>query len=244
MKLQLLSTKNGMKSGSLKRLSIALTDALGYKVWRTTGVRKDRKQFRYGDLVDKLQQYKWFKEQGLSALDYSTSFEDAYKWLKEGHTVFGRTLLNASCGDGIVVFTPKDLENDDGGLFHETNCKVYTKYKPKKREFRVHVFKDKVVTIVEKRRKKDWNGDKSDAKIRNLANGYIFCQEVELTDNLRKRIEEVSLHASKVCGSDFRGVDVGYNEKHDDVFIIEVNSAPGIEGSNVDKYLKAMLQYV
>ena len=124
------------------------------------------------------------------------------------------------------------------------HCPVYTKYKPKKREFRVHIFKDKVVTIVEKRRKKDWAGDKSDAKIRNLANGYVFCQDVQLTDQLRQRIEEVSLAASKVCSSDFRGVDVGYNEKHDDVFIIEVNSAPGMEGSTIKDYVEAICNEV
>ena len=221
-------------------MAVALTNTLGYKVWRTTRIKPKRKQLRYGEAVNKLQQYQWFKEQGLSALEFTTSVEEANKWLADGFTVFGRKLLNASCGHGIVVHDGKG----DSVLFEADKAPVYTKYKPKKREFRVHVFKDKVVTIVEKRRKKDWNGDKSDAKIRNLANGYVFCQTVELTDQLKKRIEEISLHARKVCGSDFCGVDVGYNEKHDDVFVIEVNSAPGIEGSNVDKYVKAVLQYV
>jgi glutathione synthase/RimK-type ligase-like ATP-grasp enzyme len=195
--------------------------------------------FKYGDLVDKLAQYKWFQQQGLSALEFTTDPIVAVGWKDDGHTVFGRKLLNASCGDGIVVFNQGEQPQ-----ILATPCPVYTKYKPKKREFRVHVFKDKVVTIVEKRRKTDWNGDKSDTKIRNLANGYIFCQEVELTDVLRKRIEEMALKASKVCSSDFRGVDIGYNQKNDDVFVIEVNSAPGIEGSNVGKYVEAMKTYV
>jgi glutathione synthase/RimK-type ligase-like ATP-grasp enzyme len=238
MKVQLLSTKNGMKSGSLKRLAVALTKVLGYKVFRTTDVRPDRKQFRYGDLVNKLEQYKWFQKHGLSALEYTTDSVQAAKWGKEGHVVFGRKLLNASCGDGIVIIEPKTLY--EGAQM----CPVYTKYKPKKREFRVHVFKDKVVTIVEKRRKTDWNGDKKDTKIRNLANGYVFCQNVELTEKLRERINQLSLAASKVCSSDFRGVDVAYNEKLDDVFVIEVNSAPGIEGSNVDKYVETIKEYV
>jgi D-alanine-D-alanine ligase-like ATP-grasp enzyme len=54
----------------------------------------------------------------------------------------------------------------------------------------------------------------------------------------------VALAAAKVSPSDFRGVDIGYNEKKDELFVIEVNSAPGIEGSNVNKYLDAMVQYV
>jgi hypothetical protein len=235
MKLQLLSTKNGMKSASLKRLALALTTSLGYKVWRTVTVRHNRKQLKYGDLVDKLAQYKWFQQQGLSALEFTTNEHEAQKWWHNS-VVFGRKLLNASCGDGIVVF--------DDTTKAPSGCPVYTKYKKKKREFRVHVFKDKVVTIVEKRRKTDWKGDKNDTKIRNLANGYVFCQEVELSEGLCGRIHQLALSASKVCSSDFRGVDLGYNEKNDDLFVIEVNSAPGIEGSNVGKYVEVIKQYV
>lgn len=237
MKLQLLSTKNGMKSGSLKRLSVALSNALGYKVFRTVNVRTNKKQLKYGDLVDKLAQYKWFQQQGLSALEFTTNQQDAINWVKSGHCVFGRKLLNASCGDGIIVF-------DGVADAKVTPCPVYTKYKKKKREFRVHVFKDKVVTIVEKRRKTDWKGDKNDTKIRNLANGYVFCQDTPLTPELRARIEALAIASSKVCSSDFKGVDLGYNEKNDDLFCIEVNSQPGIEGSNVGKYVEVIKNYV
>jgi glutathione synthase/RimK-type ligase-like ATP-grasp enzyme len=239
MKVQLRCTKSGLKSGSLKRIAEALSTVLGYKVFRTTEKRANRKQFVYGDLVDKLAQYKWFKEKGLSALEFTTSADEADAWVSKGHAVFGRKLLNASCGDGIVV-----IESGSKSTVENTHCPVYTKYKPKKREFRVHVFKDKVVTIVEKRRKTDWKGDKSDTKIRNLANGYIFCQEVDLSEKLRARINSLAVESSKVCSSDFRGVDLGYNEKHDDLFVIEVNSAPGIEGSNVGKYIEVMKGFV
>jgi hypothetical protein len=236
MKLQLLSTKNGMKSSSLKRLALSLSKAMGYKVFRTTNVRPHRRQLRYGDSVDKLTQYAFFQKAGLSALEYTTSPAEATKWVGEGQVVFGRQLLTASCGKGIVVFdTPHEQ-----AVPTEVPCPVYTKYKKKKREFRVHVFKDKVVAIVEKKRKSGWNGQQ-DTKIRNLANGYIFCQEFPLTTTLRERINQLALAASKVSSSDFRGVDLGYNEKQDDLFVIEVNSAPGIEGSNVDKYVKAIV---
>lgn len=231
MKLQLLSTSNGMKSRSLKRLAEALTTLYGYKVWRTTGKRADRVQLQYGDLKDKLTQYKYFKQHNISALDFTVDTAQAQHWLNDGRTVFGRKVLNGSCGVGIVVMEkPADFQP----------CPVYTLYKPKKREFRVHVFRDKVVAIVEKKRKADYEGDKKDAKIRNLEHGYIFAQTVELTPQLKKRLEETSLAAAKVCSSDFRGVDVAYNEKNDDVFVIEVNSAPGIEGTNVERYAQAI----
>jgi glutathione synthase/RimK-type ligase-like ATP-grasp enzyme len=242
MKVQLLCTKNGLKSGSLRAIAEALGKDFGYKVWRTTDVRQDRKQFRYGDVRDKLFQYKWFEQQGLSALEFTTDKQQAHSWQQAGHTVVGRQTLTGSCGQGIVLFEPYNEEGlEPNGQAH--GCKVYTKYKKKKREFRVHVFKDKVVCILEKRKKTNWTG-KNNPKIRNLDNGYVFCQEVELTAALQKRLEEVSLKAAKVNNSDFSGVDVGFNEHNNDVFILEVNSAPGIEGMNVSKYVDVIKTFV
>lgn len=240
MKVRLFSpTAKGLKSGSLKRVADALGKVLGYKVWRSTKQKPQRVHFKYGDAVNKLQQYKFFADHGLSALEYTTNWQEAKQWSLDGHWVFGRRLLNASCGDGIEVIAAK-ASNDD--LDSAAGCPVYTKYKPKKREFRVHVFKDTVVAIVEKKQRKEWNGERNH-KIRNLANGYVFAQACELTEALKARIDNLALAAGKVSGSDFKGVDLGYNEKHDDLFVIEVNSAPGIEGSNVEAYVKAMVKY-
>lgn len=234
MRIALLCTNTGLKSQSLKRVAQGLTALLGYKVWRSTATKPKKKYFRYGDAVDKLQQYRWFQQQGLSALEFTTAKQEALDWLKEGFCVFGRKTLTGSSGAGIVVIEePAQM----------VPCLVYTKYKPKKREFRVHIFRNEVVAIVEKRKRSDWN-EASNPKIRNLANGYVFCQDVELTPELRTRIEVLGLAASKVCQSDFKGVDLAYNQKFDDLFVIEVNSAPGIEGTNVDKYVKAIQKYV
>jgi hypothetical protein len=218
----------------MKRLAAWLTAQLGYKVFRTTEERPKRTALCYGAGVDKLAQYKWFQEKGLSALEYTTSQDTADQWVSEGCTIFGRKLLNASCGKGIVIIAPGTPATVD------TNCPVYTKYKKKKREWRVHVFRDKVVAIVEKKKRSDWTGP-SNSKIRNLENGYVFCQEITLTPALEQRINALALAAAGVCTSDFKGVDLAYNEANDDLFVIEVNSAPGIEGSNVEKYGKAVL---
>ena len=227
MKLNLLCTNVGLKSGSLRDLAKGLSTELGYKVWRTTKVMRKYKQLKYGQAVDKLSQYKWFEQNNIKSLSYTTDITVAKEWLEEGNTVFGRKLLNASCGKGIVVMDkPEDFQP----------CPVYTLYKKKKREFRVHVFKGTVVNVTEKRRRKDFEGQQ-DTKIRNLANGYVFCQTVE---NEPEGLRELALSAANVCASDFRGVDIGYNEKKDELFVIEVNSAPGIQGTNLTKYIAAI----
>ena len=228
-KLRLLCTDSTKGSRSLKDLSAVLTNRLGYKVWRSTLAKPNRDNIKYGQPSNKLHQYQWFQQQGLSALEFTTSRETVAEWLEEGHTVFGRQLLNSSCGKGIVV-----LEQEQAGYF--PLCPVYTKYKKKKREFRVHVFRNKVVMVCEKKRKSDFQGER-DTKIRNLANGYVFVQNVQ---NEPPGLRELALRAAQVCQSDFRGVDIGYNEKNNDLFVIEVNSAPGIQGSNIQKYVEAI----
>ena len=233
MKINLLSTNSTKFSASLKALAVSLTGRLGYKVWRTTQQKKHRLGLLYGQSVDKLYQYNWFKEQGLSTLEFTTDTQQAIAWCMGGDTVFGRKYLNSSCGKGIVVF-----DKDTAAAIH--GCPVYTKYKKKKREFRVHVFKNQVVAITEKRLRAGFEGTR-DTKIRNLANGYVFCQEVS---NIPEGLSALALAASKVSPSDFKGVDIGFNEKNNDLFVIEVNSAPGIQGTNLIKYTEAIVNYV
>lgn len=229
MKKRLLCTESTRFSASLKLLAQAMGQRLGYKVFRSTQPKLRRENIKYGQSVDKLTQYRWFTEQGLSSLDFTTSKEEVADWIGADCVVFGRKYLNSSCGKGIVI-----LDNTSTG--DVPNCPVYTKYKKKKREFRVHVYKDKVVAVTEKKRRAGFEGQR-DTKIRNLANGYVFCQTVlNEPDGLR----ELALAASRVSPSDFKGVDIGFNERNNDLFVIEVNSAPGIQGSNINAYVEAI----
>jgi RimK-like ATP-grasp domain len=230
-KPSLLTTKSGLKSASLKAIAQGLSTHFQRKVWRTTKPSLKRKQFKYGQSVDKLTQYQWFFDNEIPALNFTDDFLTVHKWLQDGHVVFGRKYLKASCGKGIVVIEP--------GTEDLPICPVYTQYKKKKREFRVHVFKDQVVAVTEKKRRKEFDGVR-DTKIRNLANGYVFVQAVE---NEPEGLRELALRAARVSASDFRGVDVGYNQLKDELFVIEVNSAPGIQGTNLTKYMEAIINY-
>lgn len=230
----LLCTKTGLKSASLKAIAQGLSTYFKRKVWRTTKTNPKRTQYKYGQSVDKLTQYQWFKDNEIPCLEFTTTVAQASAWVSDGFTVFGRKYLNASCGKGIVV-----IEKDADGGYQVPGCPVYTLYKKKKREFRVHVFKDQVVAVTEKKRRKEFDGER-DTKIRNLANGYVFVQTVvDEPEGLR----DLALRAARVSSSDFRGVDVGYNKLKDELFIIEVNSAPGIQGTNLNKYLEAIINH-
>lgn len=215
-------------SKSARRLADAMSAKLKYKVFRSTNEFPKKEALKYAGGVDKLEQYKWFAQHELPALLFTTELNVAKGYVENGHTVVGRKLLNSSCGAGIELYEKPDEVQP---------CPVYTVYRKKKREFRVHVFRDKVVEVLEKKARKEWTGPRN-TKIRNLENGYVFC----LCDDEPQGLRDLALKAAPVVHSDFRGVDVGFNEKNNELFVIEVNSAPGIEGSNVDKYVSAILE--
>ena len=226
LKLRLVSKKLG--SNSLKALAQGLSTKLGYHVFRAKHPKPNRENLVYGDCKDKLFQYEWFRATEVPALSFTTSVKECEQWLKEGQTVFARTLTRASEGKGIVVL--------EGEQVPVVPARVYTLYRKKKKEFRVHIFKDRVVHVLEKRKKKEFNGEVN-TKIRNTANGYVFCSENVVEP---EGIRELALKAAKVTNSDFKGVDIGFNEKLNELFVIEVNSCPGIEGSNINRYIEVI----
>lgn len=227
LKIRLVSTR--LKSNSLKMLAAELTQRVGYKVWRDDAARPNRRNLQYGARVDKIQQYTYFEQQGLPALQFTTNRLEAKEWAANGEVVVCRTLTRSEEGKGIVL-----AENAD----QVVAAPVYTLYRKKKREYRVHVFQGKIVAILEKRKKKGFEGQR-ETKIRNTANGYVFCSENVV---IPVGLEELAIAAAQVTKSDFAGVDLGYNEKLDQLFIIEVNSAPGMEGSTVVKYANTILE--
>jgi glutathione synthase/RimK-type ligase-like ATP-grasp enzyme len=226
MKIRLVSKKLG--SNSLKALAEGLSTKLGYRVWRSKTPKLNRNNITYGDCKDKLFQYQWFKENEVQALHFTTSQEEAKSWLADGETVVARCLTRASEGRGIVI-----LEQESPWVV----APVYTRYRKKKREYRVHCYKDQVVQVLEKRKRKEFEGTVN-TKVRNTANGYVFCSQ-DVVEPVG--IRELALKAAQVTSSHFKGVDIGFNEKLNELFVIEVNSAPGIQGSNVDKYIDAII---
>jgi len=227
MKLRLVSNKLGSKS--LKLLQEGLSNKLGYHVWRSKKAKPGRENIVYGDCKNKIEQYEWFRAQSIPALMFTTDYAQACAWFSEESkaVVFARCLTRASEGRGIVV------AEEVGAL---PKAPVYTLYKKKKKEFRVHVFQDQVVQVLEKRKRKEFEGER-ETKIRNTANGYVFCGENVIEPD---GIRELALKASKVTNSMFKGVDIGFNEKLNELFVIEVNSAPGLSGSRIPLYVEAI----
>lgn len=162
--------------------------------------------------------------------EFTTDKEQACDWLDEGKTVFARHKLSGSSGEGIVVLTTKVQMEEDAPL--------YTLYIPKVDEYRIHVHKGRVFFIQRKAVKEGTQN--VNWKIRSHKGGFIFQH---------KNVDEIpvacdiAIKAVECLGLDFGAVDIIYNKFRDTFYLLEINTAPGIEGMTLQKYTEEMSIY-
>jgi glutathione synthase/RimK-type ligase-like ATP-grasp enzyme len=97
----------------------------------------------------------------------------------------------------------------------------------KKNEYRVHVFKDAVIDVQQKRKRREADVD---YRVRNHEGGWVFCREnVDCPADVTRE----ALKAVHALGLNFGAVDVGWNEHYEEACVYEVNSAPGLEGTTL-----------
>jgi hypothetical protein len=162
--------------------------------------------------------------------DYTIHPEEATAWLEEGNKVYCRQSLTGHSGNGILI------ADTVGSL---VNAPLYTKATKHKYEFRVHVFKGEVIDVQQKKRRIDYRGPNTG--IRNHSNGYIYARaDIDVPQILLSS----SIQAVNLLGLDFGAVDVGYRERDSRVFIFEINTAPGLVGTTLDKYVNTFKEYL
>jgi glutathione synthase/RimK-type ligase-like ATP-grasp enzyme len=161
--------------------------------------------------------------------EFTVNAAEALKWVEEGLTILARTKLNGHSGDGIHIIYGKD----DWDNLNHNPVKMYVKYIPKKDEYRVHVLGGKVLDIRRKALRADFHKEMVNWKIRNHKNGFIFAKE---NVNAPKEVYQNAIKAISLLGLDFGAVDVIWNNFRNKAYVLEVNTAPGLEGSTVDNY--------
>lgn len=163
---------------------------------------------------------------------WTTSFDTAVAWVAEGHVVCARTILNGHSARGLIL-----MEKNDPSTF--VHAPLYTRYIPKKDEFRIHVVRGNVIDVQRKALKGDRPNPDAPInwRVRNLDNGFIYQREnIVVAD----AVKEVAIRAVKEAGLDFGAVDVVVNTKDQKPYVLEVNTAPGITGTTVSNYAKAL----
>lgn len=109
----------------------------------------------------------------------------------------------------------------------------YTEYIDKKGEYRVHVLGDNVPCITKKKRMED---EEQNELIWNYDNGW---KQIKYNESGRywDELAELGKSAVKALGYDFGAVDiiVGQDET---LYVLEVNTAPGLIEDRIDMYVE------
>lgn len=160
--------------------------------------------------------------------DFTDDRAVAQAWLNEGTSVCIRHRLTGSGAEGLVIQSEGELPN----------APLYTKYVKKRDEYRVHVVDGNVIDVQRKAQRTDWEGERN-TQIRNLANGYIFArQDVDPPQD----VLDQSVKAMAASNLTFGAVDCIWNERQGNAYVLEVNSAPGLMGTTLERYTEALNQ--
>lgn len=174
---------------------------------------------------NKIETFKAFTKHNVPTVPWTTDRNKVREWLDETGYVYARLLASASQGRGIQIVT---MEDD------VPYAELYTKAIPKAYEYRVHVFKNGVIDYTRKRRR---DGVEANLYIKNAENGWVFCREgVYLPD----KVKLAALKACSALGLDFCALDILYKESEDIAYVLEANTAPGLEGTTLNKYYEIL----
>lgn len=178
---------------------------------------------------NKLLSFQKMKEFRVAIPRFTTVSSEAYSNYKR---VFVRHTLTGYSGEGIEVIDIDDtLDLPDAPLYVEAIVK--------KNEYRVIVVDGEVVDLKQKRLSTDAPEDRS-KYIRNLNNGWIFSRDnVEYVEGLN----EIGINAVFALGLHFGAVDV-ITDRDDKLYVLEVNTAFGLEGKTIElvgEALKALI---
>jgi predicted ATP-grasp superfamily ATP-dependent carboligase len=183
--------------------------------------------------VNKLRSFKKLQEAGVKIPDFTTDFNVAKGWIENDEKkVLARTKLEAHSGQGIVL--AKEVSE------LPQHAPLYVKFMPKEHEYRVHVFEGKIIDFVEKKKREGVPEAQFNKYIRSYDNGWVFCRDgVVLSDAVKAE----AIKAVAALGLDFGAVDMAVNKKNV-IAVFEVNTAPALEGTTVEKYKAALSKYI
>lgn len=144
----------------------------------------------------------------------------------DAYPVVCRSILAGHSGEGITIADAADSLID---------CPLYVKYIKKAAEYRVHLGRlaDGIALICLQRKIRDATKEVKDWRVRSHDNGFLF-QRNNL--NPPKKVVDAAKAAFTVTDLDFGAVDVVWNDSMQKAFVLEINTAPGLEGQTINDY--------
>jgi hypothetical protein len=163
--------------------------------------------------------------------EWTTSQAKAISWALGGDTVAVRHLLQGHSGAGL------ELISDARAV---PQAPLYAKYIRKQEEFRVHVFNNTPIHTQRKARDRGVPDDQVNWQVRNHKNGFIFAVGGVQDFAGLGQLEDAAVRAVQQLGLDFGAVDIIWNGSRDRAYVLEVNTAPGLEGQTLERYSQAI----
>lgn len=188
--------------------------------------------------------FRLMHEQGVNTTEFTTDAAVAQRWMDEGNLVYARTRLQGHSGEGIVMAhrRPDTIEGVGGAFEVHGNlprAPLYTKgITAQRREFRIHVMNGTVTYVQQKKRENNWRENANYSNVvRNYHTGWIYATSgIQPNDAaLRNAVAAVG-----ALGLDFGAVDV--ITRGNDAWVLEVNTAPGLSGTNLETYTTNFLR--
>lgn len=177
-----------------------------------------------GTASDKLEAFLALQAAGVPTPKFTTDKEEAKAFFEDHTHVVERHLLRSNSGKGIKI-KARGEELEDAPL--------YTGLLRKKYEYRVHVVGGE--TFVQRKvKRKDVEGERKQF-IFNHDNGYVFAHTPEVVGEIPEGLRELGERAVDALELDFGAVDIAWYKGNG--YVLEVNTAPGIEGTTLDFYV-------
>lgn len=188
--------------------------------------------------LNKKRCFELLSERGVPVPVFTTDRAVAEEWIRAGgFRVYERHSLTGSAGEGIVV------ANNLSGL-SDTVPPLYTQgVKGKRREYRIHVFNldgvQRYFVQQKKRRAGFAELENYTSEVRNLESGWIFANQ-KITQP-RQATLDAAVAACKALKLNFGAVDLIEQEATTgSSLVLEVNTAPGLQGATVHFYAECI----
>lgn len=160
--------------------------------------------------------------------DWTEDPNVARQWIERGDSVVIRHKLSGHSGQGIAIVDSHEAFNA------EKVAPLYTKYKDKKEEYRIHVFRGKAFFFQRKARKLDVPEEEVNWKVRNLKGGFIYANKnIEVPEIAQQH----AIRAVAALHLDFGAVDLMLG-RDGHYYVLEVNTACGLMGTTLTKYVE------
>lgn len=205
--------------------------------WHTIGTKYLNNPIAVSIATNKLETYKKFKLASIPHPEFFNSKEDIIHYTVEQERLTGkfpqvycRSILNGHSGRGITIAN---------NVSEIINAPLYTIRFKAQKEWRIHVFSNKVIDYAKKSRR-DGQSERVSGLIRNYSNGWIFKREGCCPSEI---IKDTAIAAVAALGLDFGAVDIA-EDREGRVCVYEINTACGMQGTTINSYSRGIMEYI